>query len=146
MGDPGGRGCVGLEQAYADYIYPLSCLRGSDPRHDQEQEGDRAQRLGFLFERTRRAGSGAAMISAKKTCDVFISHAAVDAPLAADIANACHANGLDATASGELAAGDDAYDALWEALAESRAVLVVLPSTGATASMSVEIGAARAWN
>jgi hypothetical protein len=35
---------------------------------------------------------------------------------------------------------------LWDALAESRALLTILSPSGPTPSMAIEIGAARAWN
>src|SRR5207244_1403323 len=67
-------------------------------------------------------------------------------PLAVEIANASQASGMEPLTTGELAGAKDMYDALWDALTESRALFVVLPSTGPTPSMAVEIGAARAWN
>jgi hypothetical protein len=86
------------------------------------------------------------MIETIKTYDVFISNSAGDAKLAAEIASAFRANGLDAFTSAELAPGANISDALWEALAESRAFLAVLPPSGPTPAMTVELGAARAWN
>lgn len=84
--------------------------------------------------------------SSKKSYDVFISHSAKDAALADEIANACRAGGLEAFTDIELATGTDTGEALWEALAESRALLTILPPSGPTPSMAIEIGAARAWN
>jgi hypothetical protein len=81
-----------------------------------------------------------------KTCDVFISHSARDSSLALEVANACRESGLEAIADSELLPGADVSDALWEALAESRALLTILPPSGLTTSMAIEIGAARAWN
>jgi len=86
------------------------------------------------------------MANRSKTYDVFISHSASDAPLAAELANACRASGLEAITERELSPGREASDALWEALAESRAFLAVLSPSGPTPSMGIEIGAARAWN
>jgi hypothetical protein len=85
-------------------------------------------------------------MSAKKTCDVFVSHAASEAKLAAEIAGACRANGLEAVTSSELMAGKDISDTLWEALAESAALLVIVSPAGPTPAMGIELGAARAWN
>ena len=79
-------------------------------------------------------------------CDVFIANSPSDAALARQIADACRASGLEATTNEELPPGADTSDALWEALAESRALIVILASSGPTASMLVEIGAVRAWN
>src|SRR5262245_44089127 len=86
------------------------------------------------------------MANRSKTYDVFISHSASDAPLATELANACRASGLEAITDRELSPVREASDALWEALAESRALLAVLSPSGPTPSMGIEIGAARAWN
>jgi hypothetical protein len=79
-------------------------------------------------------------------CDVFIANSPSDATLATEIANACRASGLEAITNAELPPGLDTSDALWEALAESRALIVILPHSGPTDSMWIEIGAVRAWN
>jgi len=81
-----------------------------------------------------------------KTFDVFISHSARDATLAIEVADACREAGLEAVTNGELLPAADASDALWEALAESRALLTIISPSGPTPSMAIEIGAARAWN
>lgn len=86
------------------------------------------------------------MASASKTYDVFISHAAKDAALAMEAANACRGVGVEAVTNGELIGEADAGDALWEALAESSALLTILSPEGPTPWMGIEIGAARAWN
>jgi hypothetical protein len=81
-----------------------------------------------------------------KTCDVFISYSTEGATYAKDVADACRASGLEAVTLTELLPSQDVDDALWEALAESRALLVILSPSGPTTSMAIEIGAARAWN
>lgn len=86
------------------------------------------------------------MAHAGKTYDVFITHSARDAALALDVANACRESGLEAVTNTELLPLADSSDALWDALAESRALLTILPPTGPSPSMGIEIGAARAWN
>ncbi|HLW65217.1 MAG TPA: toll/interleukin-1 receptor domain-containing protein [Gemmataceae bacterium] len=86
------------------------------------------------------------MAENKSTFDVFISHSADDAAFANEIANACRANGLDATTHADLLGIDDASDALWEAMAESRALLAVVSKPDLSPSMLFELGAARAWN
>src|SRR5207253_1183035 len=73
-------------------------------------------------------------------------HSANDEGLASEIANTCRAQGLDAITFAELLPATNASDALWEALAESRALLAVLSRSGPTPSMAIELGAARAWN
>jgi hypothetical protein len=79
-------------------------------------------------------------------CDVFIANSPSDATLATEIANACRASGLRTATNADLPPGLDTSDALWEALAESRALVVIPPSSGLTASMWIEVGAVRAWN
>jgi hypothetical protein len=59
---------------------------------------------------------------------------------------ACRQAGFEAVTDGDLFALPNASDALWEALAESRAVLLILSPPGSDAWMHIEIGAARAWN
>lgn len=86
------------------------------------------------------------MSKRNELCDVFIANSPSDATLATEIANACRASGLKAITNAELPPGLDTSDALWEALAESRALIVILPRSGPTDSMWIEIGAVRAWN
>jgi TIR domain len=81
-----------------------------------------------------------------RTCDVFISNSARDASLAMEVADACRASGLEVVTSTELPPGRDVSDALWEALAESRALITILSPSDLTPAMAIEIGAARAWN
>jgi hypothetical protein len=83
----------------------------------------------------------------RKACDVFISHAAGDAALAREVAAACRADGLMAVTPAELPADVKRQgDAIWEALAESRAVIFLVSPVGLTPNMTVEMGAAWAWN
>ena len=86
------------------------------------------------------------MVDARTTYDVFISHSATDADLAKEIASASQASGLNAITYAELLPDTNASDALWDALAESTALLAILPRSGPTPAMSIEFGAARAWN
>ncbi|HEY8503177.1 MAG TPA: hypothetical protein VIL46_01245 [Gemmataceae bacterium] len=77
---------------------------------------------------------------------MFIAHAPGDAALAAEIARAFLSNGLEAVTESALPPGRGAGDALWGALAESRALLVILSPSGPTTTMALVIGAALAWN
>ncbi len=86
------------------------------------------------------------MADASKIYSVFISHAAADVGLATEVANALRANGLDAVTSTELLWGEDADDALQEAVAESRALVVILSPSGLAWTMALEVGAAWGWN
>ncbi len=86
------------------------------------------------------------MASHSKPYDVYISHSAGDSPLATELAKVCRASGLEAMTGLELSPGAEVSNSLWEALAESRALLAILSPSGPTPSMGIEIGAAWAWN
>ena len=82
-----------------------------------------------------------------KTYDVFISHAASDKPVATEIAESLDAAGLNPFYEGSLQPGMDVGEAIWHALAESRALIAVISSDVTPQAMAlVEIGAAVAWN
>jgi hypothetical protein len=86
------------------------------------------------------------MAHAGKTYDVFITHSPRDASFAMEVASAFRESGLEAVTNTELMPFADSGDAVWDALAESRALLTIIPPTGPTPSMGIEIGAAQAWN
>jgi hypothetical protein len=86
------------------------------------------------------------MANNDKLFDVFISHSALDAAFALEVANGCRVAGLEAFSYADLLSDPVDGDTLWEALAESRALLMILSPSGLTPSMAIEIGAARAWN
>jgi hypothetical protein len=81
-----------------------------------------------------------------RTYDVFVSHSARDASLAREVADACRSSGLTVVTSADLPAARDVSDALGDALAESRALIMILSSSDLSTSMVIEIGAAQAWN
>jgi hypothetical protein len=86
------------------------------------------------------------MAKSTKVYDVFISHATADSELARQVVEACRESGLAAAMNAELLPGRNPGDAVWDALAESRALITILSSQGPTPAMAIEIGAARAWN
>ncbi len=86
------------------------------------------------------------MAKSTKVYDVFISHAAVDSELARLVADACRDSGLEVAMDAALPPRRNVGDAIWDALAESRALIAVLSPQGPTPSMAIEIGAAMAWN
>jgi hypothetical protein len=82
-----------------------------------------------------------------KTYDVFISHAVSDGQLANEIADGLESAGLETFHTGSLELGTDIGEAIWDALAESRALLAIIsPDSPPQAMGLVEIGAAAAWN
>jgi hypothetical protein len=87
------------------------------------------------------------MVSTASICDVFVSHRISDRPLASEIADAFRAGGLATFIDADLAAPAERFeDAIWDALAECRAFVIVIPADGPTASMTFELGAAKGWN
>jgi hypothetical protein len=85
-------------------------------------------------------------MASRKTYDVFVSHALGDASIARRIVKACAESGLEAFIYDEVQPGENVTNAIWEALTESRALLTVISSSGPTSTMSIEIGAAKAWS
>ena len=82
-----------------------------------------------------------------KTYDVFISHAASDSHLATEIADSLESVGLETFHTGTVQLGTDIAEAIWQALAESRALIAIISPDVPTHAMGmVEIGAAAAWN
>ena len=82
----------------------------------------------------------------KTTSDVFLSYDHRDARLVAELAATFRAHGLEPFSNRDAAAGQEFSDTAWEALAESRAVVVVVSGADASPAMAVEFGGARAWN
>lgn len=82
-----------------------------------------------------------------KTFDVFLSHDQRDAKLAAAIAEVFRSAGLTAFAPAERASSEEGGDAMWDAMAESRALVAVISDTEAIPpNTTFELGAAKAWN
>ena len=82
-----------------------------------------------------------------KTCDVFISHAAVDGQVAMEIAESLESVGLKTFQAGTVPREMDLGDAIWDALAECRALIAIIsPDVPSPAMRMVEIGAAATWN
>jgi hypothetical protein len=83
----------------------------------------------------------------KPTYDVFISHAFSDRQLAAEVANILTSQGLCVfMESLALEAGRSFEDAIWEAMAESRAFVAIISSSASWGWIAFELGAAKAWN
>jgi len=83
----------------------------------------------------------------KKACDVFISHTASDSAVARTIAVGLESAGLEPFYTGRVEPGTDISDVIWDALAESRALIAIISPDVPTHAMGlVEMGAAAAWN
>ncbi|GIW79436.1 MAG: hypothetical protein KatS3mg105_1243 [Gemmatales bacterium] len=82
-----------------------------------------------------------------KSCDVFISHRAADTQVATEVAEILETVGLKTFRSGAVEPGEDISDAIWQALAESRAFIAIVTPHAPPQTMGlVEVGAATAWN
>ena len=87
------------------------------------------------------------MPSSKPTYDVFVSYGHKDRPLAAQVADVMGTFGLDVFyEASDVKPGTKFEDAVWDAMAESRAFVAILPAESSLSSMSFELGAAKAWN
>jgi len=86
------------------------------------------------------------MMTAKRACDVFISHAVSDLALAKEVATSLESAGLAPFYAGVVPPARDVTQAIWEALAESRAVVAIISQQTSPHAMGlIEIGAAAAW-
>lgn len=87
------------------------------------------------------------MATATPTYDVFLSHSSRDKDFAADVANRVQAEGLEPFYDASIQVGETVSQAIWDALAECHAFIVIVsPESSPDAMGMVELGAAAAWN
>lgn len=87
------------------------------------------------------------MSARKPVYDVFLSYAQPDVAWAAEVERAFADAGLVAYNIARTSPGEHVVDTLWDALAESAALVALISSTGSRSSnLSFEIGAAMAWS
>lgn len=86
------------------------------------------------------------MIKRKPTYDVFVSHSARDTEFSVEVARILGSHGLTVFVDADIAAGDVAEEAIWDAMAESQAMVAVISESEPSARAAVELGAATAWN
>ncbi len=85
--------------------------------------------------------------TATPTFDVFVSHSSRDREFAADVADRLQAEGLQPFHDASVPVGQAIGNAIWEALAECHAFIVIVsPDSKPDAMGMVELGAAIAWN
>lgn len=85
--------------------------------------------------------------TATPTFDVFVSHSSRDREFAADVANRLRAEGLQPFYDASVPLGQEISKAIWDALAECHAFIVIVsPDSAPDAMGMVELGAATAWN
>ena len=87
------------------------------------------------------------MATATPTYDVFLSHSSRDREFAVDIAERLKADGLQPFHDASVPVGKEVSKAIWEALAECHAFIVIVsPDSTPDAMGMVELGAATAWH
>ena len=87
------------------------------------------------------------MSTASKTYDVFLSHSSSDRELAAEVAELLKSEGLQPFHDESVAPSESMSTAIWDALAECRALIAIISVDATPDAMGmVEIGAATAWN
>ncbi len=87
------------------------------------------------------------MSTTTQTYDVFVSHSSRDREFAADVADRLNAECLQPFFDASVPIGEDATNAIWDALAECHAFIIIVSSDATLDAMSmVELGAASAWN
>lgn len=85
--------------------------------------------------------------TATPTFDVFVSHSSRDREFAADIVDRLRAEGLQPFHDASVPIGQEMSEAIWDALAECHAFIVIVsPDSTPDAMGMVELGAAAAWN
>ena len=85
--------------------------------------------------------------TATPTFDVFVSHSSRDREFAADVADRLRAEGLQPFHDASVPIGDEISKAIWDALAECHAFIVLVsPDSAPDAMGMIELGAATAWN
>ena len=86
------------------------------------------------------------MAKGKPIYDVFISHTHRDTEFSAEIARVLRSYDLKVFTDIQSVSGERIEDALWEAMAESQALVAVIPEGESSAWIAFELGAAKAWN
>jgi hypothetical protein len=86
------------------------------------------------------------MSKPKPTYDVFLSYSPQDATFAADTARILQSFDLVVFDKKALPANGRLEDAVWEAMAESLALVAVISTGGPSATTLFELGAAGGWN
>ena len=83
----------------------------------------------------------------KQTFDVFVSHSQSDRQLAKQVAAVLESFDLDVFVDvDEVALGEKLEDVVWDAMADSQAIVMVVPNNPPSSWMAFEMGAAKAWN
>ena len=86
------------------------------------------------------------MEKSKPTSDVFLSYSAADAKFAGEIARILQLFDLSVFDKNALPTGERLEQAVWDAMAESQALVMVVSTAPPSASTIFEIGAAQGWN
>lgn len=83
----------------------------------------------------------------RSTYDVFIAHTRRDMDTAMEVADVMRSYELNAFVdTAEIDEGSKLEETIWEAMAESIALVAIIPQDVTSAWMAFELGAAKAWN
>jgi hypothetical protein len=83
----------------------------------------------------------------KSTFDIFVAYSHSELQDAAEVSRILESYGLNVFfAPASLKRGARVEDAIWEAMAECHAFVIVVPKNQANSWMAFELGAAKAWN
>jgi TIR domain len=86
------------------------------------------------------------MTKTKTYSDVFLSQGGENAALAAEIVRVLQSYGLQVFTDAQIKIASNIEDAVWEAIAESQALVIIISESAVGAWVAFELGAARAWN
>jgi hypothetical protein len=86
------------------------------------------------------------MSKAKLVYDVFLSYSPQDAKFAAEVARVLELSDLAVFDAKTMLQGKRMEETLWEAMAESQALVMVVSAAEPSASSLFELGAAQGWN
>lgn len=86
------------------------------------------------------------MSKTNPACDVFLSYASPDAESAADVARTLQSFGLTVFDARTIPESKNLEKVVWEAMAESQALVAVISDAQPSANMIFELGAAQGWN
>jgi hypothetical protein len=87
------------------------------------------------------------MATINATYDVFIAHDRRDLSTANGVADVLRSHGLTVFVDiDEATVGGNLEDIIWQAMAESNALVVILPMEVNSSWLAFELGAAKAWN
>ena len=86
------------------------------------------------------------MKRSKLTCDVYLSYKSEDEKTAIEVAEILRMHGLRVFSQHQVRLDSEREQLIWDAMAESQALVMIISASEFTPNMSFELGAAKAWN